>query len=300
VKPADEVRDLTRLLAEDALPQSLVAGLRARGPDATELASLASRLALQGIDVTPPPSGGGPAPWKKWAAAGGGSVAIAVAWLALRAPVDAPKTPGVTAAPGAVAEQTPSPPGATAPSATGAVAPGQGARDAQPPSATAASPAAAAPAEVATAPEQPATERGSTPPAERALAEPSPAEGSRSVESSASASPSRSVDRAPSKRSGPGSTTSPIDSQPAGTPTEIELLRDARLALRQSPARALELAEQHARRYPGGKLTQEREVLAISALVALGRRTGALDRAARFDAAFPTSPYRKQVADLLR
>jgi hypothetical protein len=108
------------------------------------------------------------------------------------------------------------------------------------------------------------------------------------------------VDRAPAKGSGPGAVAGPADNQAAGAPTEIELLRDARLALRQSPARALELAEQHARLYPGGKLTQEREVLAISALVALGRRTGALDRGARFDAAFPTSPYRKQVADLLR
>jgi hypothetical protein len=80
----------------------------------------------------------------------------------------------------------------------------------------------------------------------------------------------------------------------------MELLRDARLSLRQAPGRALELAEQHARLYPGGKLTQERELLAISALVALGRRTAALARGERFEQAFPTSPYRKQVGDLLR
>jgi hypothetical protein len=77
-------------------------------------------------------------------------------------------------------------------------------------------------------------------------------------------------------------------------------LRDARLALRQSPERALGLTEQHARLYPGGKLTQERELIAISALVATGRRTAALARGARFEQAFPSSPYRKQVSALLQ
>jgi hypothetical protein len=77
-------------------------------------------------------------------------------------------------------------------------------------------------------------------------------------------------------------------------------LRDARLALRQSPASALAFADQHARLYPRGKLTQERELIAISALVALGRRTAALSRGAAFEQSFPTSPYRKQVGELLR
>jgi hypothetical protein len=82
--------------------------------------------------------------------------------------------------------------------------------------------------------------------------------------------------------------------------TELELLRDARLALRQSPARALQLTDEHARQYPQGKLTQERELIAVSALVALGRRTAALGRAASFERLYPTSPYRKQMGDLLR
>lgn len=80
----------------------------------------------------------------------------------------------------------------------------------------------------------------------------------------------------------------------------MELLRDARLVLRQSPSRALELTDEHARLYPQGKMTQERELLAVSALVALGRRTAALSRAASFERQFPTSPYRKQLGDLLR
>jgi hypothetical protein len=80
----------------------------------------------------------------------------------------------------------------------------------------------------------------------------------------------------------------------------MDLLRDARLALRQSPERALELAERHAQVYPQGRLTQERELLAISALVSLGRRTAALSRGARFERSFPSSPYRKQLGELLR
>ena len=40
--------------------------------------------------------------------------------------------------------------------------------------------------------------------------------------------------------------------------------------------------------------------IGISALVALGRRTAALSRGARFQRDFPTSPYRDQVQQLLR
>jgi hypothetical protein len=86
----------------------------------------------------------------------------------------------------------------------------------------------------------------------------------------------------------------------AAAPSEIELLRDARFALKQSPARALELTDQHARLYPAGKLMQERELIAITALVSLGRRTAALSRGASFERAFPRSPYTEQLNELLR
>jgi hypothetical protein len=94
---------------------------------------------------------------------------------------------------------------------------------------------------------------------------------------------------------------SPVETpELSGAPSEIELLRDARLALKEAPARALTFVEAHARAYPGGKLTQERELIAISALVALGRHTAALSRGARFQQDFPSSPYRNQVEQLLR
>ena len=86
----------------------------------------------------------------------------------------------------------------------------------------------------------------------------------------------------------------------ASTPTELELLRSARLALNTSPAAALRLTEQHQASYPTGKLSQERELIAISALVAQGRRTAALARGAAFERSFPTSPYRRQINELLQ
>jgi len=94
--------------------------------------------------------------------------------------------------------------------------------------------------------------------------------------------------------------TSPLSPADAALPSELELLRDARQALRQSPTRALQLTDEHARLYPRGKLTQERELIAVSALVGLGRRTAALSRVANFERLYPSSPYRKQMGDLLR
>jgi len=78
-------------------------------------------------------------------------------------------------------------------------------------------------------------------------------------------------------------------------PTEVALLRDARLALNGSPNEALALAEQHRALYPRGAMVQERELIAISALARLGRHSAVLARAAQFERDFPTSPYRKQV-----
>jgi hypothetical protein len=82
--------------------------------------------------------------------------------------------------------------------------------------------------------------------------------------------------------------------------SEIELLRDARLALQSSPALALGLTEQHSAAYPHGTMVQERELIAISALARLGRHAAVLSRAQRFEHDFPGSPYRKQIAQLAK
>jgi hypothetical protein len=72
---------------------------------------------------------------------------------------------------------------------------------------------------------------------------------------------------------------------------ERELVDGAAGALKNSnPRQALELAEQHARLFPTGQLAEEREVIVIEGLLALGRRTDATARLARFRANFPASP----------
>lgn len=86
---------------------------------------------------------------------------------------------------------------------------------------------------------------------------------------------------------------------PAAPASEAEILRDARLTLEQSPQIALSLTEQHRTDYPGGKFSQEREIIAITALVRLGRSGDASARAARFRKAYPTSPYNARLDRLV-
>lgn len=81
-------------------------------------------------------------------------------------------------------------------------------------------------------------------------------------------------------------------------PTEVALLRDARLALGSDPAQAFALAEQHRALFAHGAMVQERELIAISALSRMGRHAAVLARAAQFERDFPNSPYRKQVSAL--
>jgi hypothetical protein len=71
----------------------------------------------------------------------------------------------------------------------------------------------------------------------------------------------------------------------------VELLRDARQVLDRNPLVALSLCDEHQRDYPGGGLTQERELIAVAALLRLGRSSSAESRAARFRASYPSSPY---------
>lgn len=92
----------------------------------------------------------------------------------------------------------------------------------------------------------------------------------------------------------------PRDAPPPAEPVpEIELLRRAQDALTASPADALRAAEDHARAYPRGMLAQEREVIAIDALVRLGRRSEAEARAARFRERWPTSAQVRRIDTLV-
>jgi|GEM_PF-917541 hypothetical protein len=60
-------------------------------------------------------------------------------------------------------------------------------------------------------------------------------------------------------------------------------------AARGEPALALEQTEQHRQQFPHGRLSEEREALAIRALISLGRMDQAQDRAQTFRAAYPNS-----------
>lgn len=82
---------------------------------------------------------------------------------------------------------------------------------------------------------------------------------------------------------------------PPAQPSEAELLEQARAAMKVDPARALQRANEHAGRFPGGVLVQEREVIAIQALRKLGRSAEADRRAQAFAKAFPGSAFARKL-----
>jgi hypothetical protein len=119
-----------------------------------------------------------------------------------------------------------------------------------------------------------------------AIAEPPP-----SVEPSATATTSAKVATKSSAKPAASDT---------GMEAEVRLLERAQDALRsRSPSEALALADEHARRFPQGILVQEREVIAVEALVKAGRRDEAKARAARFRARFPGSSHTRRLDALV-
>lgn len=142
--------------------------------------------------------------------------------------------------------------------------------------------------------------RAVAPPASTAAssAEPSP----RSADQAANAAPI-----APAVVAGAGpdlafkTSGSDVGAGPAtvDTETEVQLLQRAQDALDRSPAQALDLISRHAARFPGSGLGQEREVIAVDALVRLGHVGEARARAAAFAARFPTSAHLRRLAALV-
>lgn len=76
---------------------------------------------------------------------------------------------------------------------------------------------------------------------------------------------------------------------------ELALIGAAQEALRTSPARALALTAEHRRRFGAGTLAQERELVAIEALVSLGRADEARRRALAFHRRWPSSAHRRRI-----
>jgi hypothetical protein len=81
------------------------------------------------------------------------------------------------------------------------------------------------------------------------------------------------------------------EASPEQLADEETLLLAARRAMRSSPSRAMEPLANHARLYPHGMLAQERELIRIQALLALGRREQAEHYRDRFESAYPGSAH---------
>jgi hypothetical protein len=107
--------------------------------------------------------------------------------------------------------------------------------------------------------------------------------------SSFAATPVQTPTAAPGTTSGARPVSPPA---PSSLAAERTLLDDARAALASGDAgRALQLGDEHLRRFPRGQLGEEREAIAIQSLVALGRYPEARARAAHFRAAAPQSLF---------
>ena len=85
-------------------------------------------------------------------------------------------------------------------------------------------------------------------------------------------------------------------------PAEAEgtmLARAHDALLHGAPDRALAIANEHAKAYPHGALAQERDAIAIEALVAAGRKPEAQKKAAAFMAAYPGSSHQERIDRLV-
>jgi hypothetical protein len=89
------------------------------------------------------------------------------------------------------------------------------------------------------------------------------------------------------------SSTAPTGGSDVDLAAERSLVDRARTALgRGQSADALAALDTHAARYPHGRLSEEREALAVDALARSGRMDLALARAARFRTSYPNSVFR--------
>jgi hypothetical protein len=80
---------------------------------------------------------------------------------------------------------------------------------------------------------------------------------------------------------------------------EAALVQRAERLLASDPSGALRLTEERRRRFPRGALDQEAEVVAIDALLRLGRRSEATTRAGTFEAAHAGSLHARRIRRLL-
>lgn len=292
-----------------ALRESL-ASAKGQLPSDAQLAQLAERLGRLGIVVPVPgaaPTPAAPVPAKSLGVgakaglgiAGVGTAAV-LAFALTRShepPQDAPRppiTPTVEVRSAPPAEPSVSGSSSSSERTSGSRAPARVARPQEPPS-TSPEPASAAPA-------QPPAVELTAPHGERPQPKAS-ASSARATEPSAPAV----TRRAEPVRSQPApveeqATTAPGRAAPDAEvvpPSEVDLLKRARAAVASNPARALTLARRHGAEFPNGAFAQERDFIAISALVRLGRTGEAKALASSFRARYRRSAYLPQLERLL-
>lgn len=119
------------------------------------------------------------------------------------------------------------------------------------------------------------------------VAEPAPSE------------PGISLNDLPSVATAPKAVARPTTANEPPTQEEISLIGRAHDALRSDPVAALALCKQHETKFAGGHFAQEREAVAIEALVYLNRNDEAKKRFAEFDQKFPSSSHRVHLETLL-
>ena len=103
----------------------------------------------------------------------------------------------------------------------------------------------------------------------------------------------------PVRPSSPSRRALPADKHDGGL-GEIQLLSRARESdMRGDYADVLGILAEHERRFPGGRLSEDREVLRVKALVGLGRGGEARRAAAKFRRQFPRSILMKKVDEIL-
>jgi hypothetical protein len=112
--------------------------------------------------------------------------------------------------------------------------------------------------------------------------------------------PSSSLARRPEPHvaAPPASSSAEAPPAPSGA-SQLQMEMENLVRLRAAdPRQALALAEEGQRRFPSGFYVQEREALAIAALVQLGRRGEAVARARAFVAAYPRSHFVERIREL--
>lgn len=103
---------------------------------------------------------------------------------------------------------------------------------------------------------------------------------------------------APATAPAPPGSASAAPSASAPARSEVELLKAAQASAASSPAQALALCDEHARLYPRGDLSQEREFIRIQALMAAGRVGEARSLADAFIARNPGSAHATRLEEI--